>query len=625
MYYFIVSIFLIIGIVVLTALLCVVLVPVLKKYAGAWGLVDVPSERRIHKVPIPRCGGIAVFLATHIVLAVLVLFSFSDDGKAVAMWLQLLVGSSVLVGIGLADDCFSISAWVKLGGQLFVATLMFLFGYSFESMLGQPLLPIVDFLLTLFWFALLMNAFNLIDGVDGICGGLGLIAAVTVGILLIVLGQHFAGLVLLALAGACLGFLRYNFHPASIFLGDAGSLFIGFLLAAVSLKTNVNKSTFISILLPILIMCVPIFDVFLAVWRRVGRRLLYVQLGDMNESRVFGPDLDHLHHRLLRLGFSQTKVALMLYSAATVASVTALGFTLLSEHSASFLVVGLLVLLNIVFRRIVHIEFWTTSQWILHAIRRPLGLKRMCIHMTHDLLVLLGISYFVMKMYGRLEEPNVIGLLLLGTLVPFGILVLFRNYITIWSKARPWQFWKLMMELVVGEILFALMSNYMRENIMGEMIRFHGTRMVLLMILIIFSRTLPHIIRDSASWLRRYQTNDSHFRTVIIGSGYELSAYLRRAAYRKSHLIERKIIGIFDNDQSLAGMVVFGYPVLGSYDDVANAIVERDVTEIIICDEQFQKEHEQKCMQWDRQGIAVKLYYSDVLQLGDEVAMRKSA
>ena len=187
---------------------------------------------------------------------------------------ESLIGALLLFVVGLLDDRFGIKSYVKLAGQLLVVSLMIFWGISFERLLGVELPSIVNILLTTGWFLLLINAFNLIDGMDGVCSGLGLIASLTFAIMLLVLNKGVEALVVFALAGACLGFLRYNFHPASIFLGDCGSMLIGFFLAATSLHANANKSAFLSILLPILIMGVPIFDVFLAILRRTMRRFL---------------------------------------------------------------------------------------------------------------------------------------------------------------------------------------------------------------------------------------------------------------------------------------------------------------------------------------------------------------
>ena len=281
--------FIYLGIFLFSIIICIIAVPVLKKYAETWGFVDLPSSRRLHELPIPRCGGIAVFLATHIPILGFIVFGNEPILDQLHLWLELLIGSTILLVIGLLDDKYSLSAWVKLGGQLVVAIFLFSFGYSFGEMLEYPLPLFLDIVLTVFWFILLMNAFNLIDGMDGICAGLGLIASLTVGIICLYIGNIFSAAVLLALAGSCLGFLRYNFNPATIFLGDTGSLFIGFILAAISLEANVSKSTLASLLIPIMIVGIPIFDVFLAVVRRFSRTQLYRSLGENKKSKVFSP------------------------------------------------------------------------------------------------------------------------------------------------------------------------------------------------------------------------------------------------------------------------------------------------------------------------------------------------
>ena len=162
--------------------------------------------------------------------------------------------------------------------------------------------------------ALLINAFNLIDGMDGACAGLGMIASAGLAGMLISLHRPADALVLIALAGACLGFLRYNFNPASIFLGDCGSMFIGFMLAAISLKANVKQSTIVALLVPLLAVGVPVFDVIMAVWRRIARKLVGLIRQDKLATKVFGPDLDHIHHKLMRSGMTQRKAAMVLYS-----------------------------------------------------------------------------------------------------------------------------------------------------------------------------------------------------------------------------------------------------------------------------------------------------------------------
>jgi len=604
------------------ALFCLLTIPLLKFYAPRWGLIDNPSDRRIHTNKIPRCGGVAIFIATHLTIGLsLLLFPDLILHESVS-WLEIFIGSFALFIIGIIDDKISLSAWIKLGGQLIVSILMFICGYSFGSMLGQPLPDFFDFILTIFWFVLLMNAFNLIDGMDGICAGLGLIASLTVGLICLYIENYFAASILLALAGSCLGFLRYNFNPATIFLGDAGSLFIGFMLAAISLEANVSKSTLVSLLIPLMILGIPVFDVILAVIRRFSRNQLNKYTGENKKNKVFAPDLDHLHHRLLKYGFSQRRIALLMYTVACIASISVLTSIFIDDFSLAALLVGLLILLNIIFRKVIHLEIWTLFQWILNAAKRPIGIKRVFIHITHDILVLIILGLIINQWFGLYSYPS-FGLIILGgVFFPFIIIQTFGNYKVIWSRARPWQFWKLNIELILGELLYFIflvtVVGIFRSDInlsVAVVIQLHITRLALLSGFIVIARLTPIIMRDSSSWLRRYQTDDSHFKTLIIGSGYELAAYLRRAAYRNSHIIQRKIIGILENEILDRGTLVFGYPVLGADKDLIEIVNDHNITEIIICDENFIANHRNEILECKKNGIVVKQYISDVKEV----------
>ena len=362
------------------------LVPLMKKLAPALGMVDEPDERRIHKTPIPRCGGIAVFIATH--LALLVVFfgpwqNLSGSTQYID-WLFILAGSAVLLLVGIFDDRFDMRAWFKLFGQLAVALLMFFGGFTFQAFLHIPLPFVVNLAATLFWFVLLINAFNLIDGMDGACAGLGTIASAGLAGMLLSLHQPTDALVLVALAGACLGFLRYNFNPASIFLGDCGSMFIGFMLAAISMKANVKQSMLVALLVPLLAVGVPVFDVIMAVWRRMGRKLISMAKEDGLATKVFGPDLDHVHHKLLRNGMTQRKAAIALYAIAIFICVVALAATAMTSNRTAVLMIGMIVVLHVVVRQIAQIELWTTTQVVLQGVHRPRNVVSICLLYTSD-------------------------------------------------------------------------------------------------------------------------------------------------------------------------------------------------------------------------------------------------
>ncbi|MCK5528293.1 MAG: undecaprenyl/decaprenyl-phosphate alpha-N-acetylglucosaminyl 1-phosphate transferase, partial [Kiritimatiellae bacterium] len=254
-----------------------VLTPLFRKFAWSIGLIAEPGGRRIHAKSTPLTGGIALFLGMH--LACIPIFCCSywgelDGHMNVHWWFVLLALSSVLLLLGILDDKLELRASIKFIGQVAVAVAAYFSGVHIGTLSGIELHPVLDMLLTVFWFVGFMNAFNLIDGMDGLAAGLGAIAATGMAAIFIYRGYPSNTLIMLALTGSCLAFLRYNFSPATIFLGDSGSMFIGFTLAFVALLTNSKSTTLAAIGIPMLAIGVPILDTLLAVWRRSIRARL---------------------------------------------------------------------------------------------------------------------------------------------------------------------------------------------------------------------------------------------------------------------------------------------------------------------------------------------------------------
>ena len=252
------------------------LTPMVRSMAIRFGAVDLPNERRPHKRPTPRGGGLAVVLGIYAACLTAVILSGSERSGSFDLhwWRVFLPSSLILLVVGLVDDTRGLSAWKKLGGQVAAALWVALSGTHFGNLFGYAIPPFLDPFLVVVWIVAVINAYNLIDGLDGLASGLAVISATGLcGILL--LGQMPGAILpLLALIGACLAFLRYNFHPATIFLGDTGSMSIGFILGVVSLQTFTKNTFFLSMAIPLLILGVPIYDALLAIWRRSVRRLV---------------------------------------------------------------------------------------------------------------------------------------------------------------------------------------------------------------------------------------------------------------------------------------------------------------------------------------------------------------
>ena len=233
------------------------------------GYLDKPGGRHIHSKPIPRGGGIAVILAFFITL-----FFFALDSKlaegGMKLFARLAVPATVLGILGMLDDRFELKSMVKLLVQILVAGIIWFSGDELRYVVCGIELPwFVSLILCAVWVIGIINAFNLIDGLDGLAAGLAIVSSCCMAIWFLIGGGNPAGAVcMLIMAGACLGFLRYNFHPARIFLGDTGSTFIGLIFAVIGLSTIDRVVTFTSLLLPLLAVGVPLFDVCLAIWRR---------------------------------------------------------------------------------------------------------------------------------------------------------------------------------------------------------------------------------------------------------------------------------------------------------------------------------------------------------------------
>ena len=281
----------------------VVLVPLVRKMCLKEGYYDIPNERKIHTKPIPRLGGIAIWLGTIFSLITVVLISgiypFGNSLSAV------LVGGTIMFIMGMVDDTYGLSAKFKFIIQIGAALITYLLGVQITNVF----IPIIDaqivfgfwsLPITILWIVGLSNAFNFIDGVDGLAGTLGSTCAVTLGIvaLFMVPPQDTCTLLSFILAGAILGFLVFNYNPARIFMGDSGSLFMGFLLAALSVAGVMKTITF-TMFLPMIVLFVPIFDICFATIRRL-----------IKGTSPFHPDAEHLHHKLLNAGLSPNKTVL---------------------------------------------------------------------------------------------------------------------------------------------------------------------------------------------------------------------------------------------------------------------------------------------------------------------------
>jgi UDP-GlcNAc:undecaprenyl-phosphate GlcNAc-1-phosphate transferase len=295
---------------VLSCFLSLLFTPVSIRLAHRFGVLDAPGERRVHKHPIPRWGGLAMGTAFIIsIFMITPLRQWLTEGNMFNTRVAGIVIGGILVTIlGAVDDKYSVSPKIKLLGQIICAAVMVI-GFNVRPMvifdidMIQEPMSIYSYIFGIIWVVAITNTINLIDGLDGLAAGTCGIAAMTfVTIAMITREATGEAMLAAALAGVCLGFLKYNFNPAKVFMGDGGSHFLGFTIAGLSLLHNWKVATGVAFAVPILVLAVPIFDTLFAIIRRAWRH-----------QPIFTADKGHLHHRLLALGMNQRLVVLTIY------------------------------------------------------------------------------------------------------------------------------------------------------------------------------------------------------------------------------------------------------------------------------------------------------------------------
>lgn len=309
------------------------LTPIVKNVAYRIGAIDVPKDdRRMHKVPIPRLGGLAVFFG--FLLSVLLFLPID-------MPLQgILLGSVVIVILGVIDDVIALKASIKLVVQILAALIVVFHGTTID-MISNPnifsdrmylSLGVWSIPITVIWIVVITNAVNLIDGLDGLSVGVCTIASLSILVIATTVSEFSIVMLMAALSGACLGFLPYNINPAKIFVGDTGATFLGFILAAVSIQGMFKTYAVLSFAVPFLVLGLPIFDTLFAIFRRL-----------LHGQSPMKADRGHVHHRLIDMGFSQKQSVLILYLMSGMLGISAVVLTTSGAIRALLFVFSLII------------------------------------------------------------------------------------------------------------------------------------------------------------------------------------------------------------------------------------------------------------------------------------------
>jgi len=299
-----------------------ILTPIVRNTALKFNWVDKPGDRHVHTSPVPRIGGVAIFAAFLLSVTVVLLLhsAVAHRVKEEIVKTLYLIGPCCLIFlVGVWDDLYGVNAKVKIIAQVIAGVLLYVAGYRIEAvsfpMAGALTFHYLSLPITVLWVVGISNAFNLIDGLDGLSAGASIFATLTVAVIALFNGRPIIAFMSFALAGAIVGFLKYNFNPATIFMGDSGALFIGSMLAALSIHGAQKGSTVVAIAIPVVSFGLPILETFLSMTRRF-----------LGGKPVFSADREHIHHILLRRGLSMRQAVILLYAVSAVFSLFGLLF-----------------------------------------------------------------------------------------------------------------------------------------------------------------------------------------------------------------------------------------------------------------------------------------------------------
>jgi UDP-GlcNAc:undecaprenyl-phosphate/decaprenyl-phosphate GlcNAc-1-phosphate transferase len=350
---------------IVSVLLSLLLTPIAGRLGERFGAMDVPDERKVHKCPTPRTGGIAIFISFFVTLVACRMLGTDVsrllvfDTYAVAF----TIGACIIFAVGLWDDFVWLNPRLKLLFQVLAATVAFAGGLEVKSFhaFGFSLhFGYFSYFVTVFWFLLLINAVNLVDGLDGLAGGIVMFASMVMVAMGVMKGNFMHAALFLALAGSILGFLRYNFAPAKIFLGDGGSYFLGYAVAGLAVMGSAKTPVGVALLLPLISLGIPVFDTILSPVRRflLGRR-------------IFQPDKSHFHHQLLKMGLTRRKAVLFIYAITIALCLIAVVTINLRDEQAGLLLVVLGIAVFFLIQKANYFNYFTPGKiygWITDII-----------------------------------------------------------------------------------------------------------------------------------------------------------------------------------------------------------------------------------------------------------------
>jgi UDP-GlcNAc:undecaprenyl-phosphate GlcNAc-1-phosphate transferase len=589
------------------------------RFAARVGAMDEPNVRKIHSRPIPRLGGVVIY--TSFFLSIPFLYLIDPGLQSLASFgpnkgMMTIAALVLILGLGIFDDLKPRTPAQKLLVQIIAATLVYLVGFK-VSFVSDPLskrllgLGILEYPATLLWIVGITNAFNLIDGLDGLAAGVAIIASFTIATISFLVNDMATTIMVLLLAGAVVGFIRYNFNPAKIFLGDSGSLFLGFALAVFSMRSSTKGSTALAIIVPILCLGLPIMDTLLSMLRRLLGSLLPEQAKSSSFLHKFGsifvPDNGHIHHRLIARGFSHRNVVLLLYLVSCAFGIGAFTLTVTNNVGASLVLVAVAIATIVGVRQLHYKEMAVLRNGILLPIYEWPLMNRRVFQGFLDLafiLVAYASAFFVVS-HGRLTTIS--DQKLLATLPFVGGIKLLVFYATGQYKGT-------FRHLSIGDALRTLKVVVLSELMTGAVLAFlpepwKVRELSILFLDFFFVLTLVGGIRTSFFVLNYlfHQEQNGGKRVIIYGA--DARGILALQQILNDETLNLSPIGFLDDSPHLEGKRLNGYPIYGGHWKLQQLLRKVKIEEILLSSDNLKPEILRRLKQIARShGISVRRF-----------------
>lgn len=569
------------------------LTPFVIKLAFAVGAVDKPDERKVHKRVMPRLGGLAAFSSFAFTLVIVQMFFPQlrlEEVISNGSIMMIAVSFGMILVLGVCDDIWTLKAKQKFLVQFLAGTLVYVAGFRVAQItnpFGGGLLELgfLSYPVTLFWMVGITNAFNLIDGLDGLASGIALIAGLSIAAISVLHGDMETAAVALALVGAVFGFLKYNFNPAKIFLGDSGSLFLGFTLAVLSIESSTKGSTAFSLVIPMLVLGVPIMDTLLAMLRRILRSFLPGQYSGTSTAKKLGsmflPDKRHIHHQLLARGFSHRDAVIVLYLVSSAFGLSA--FLVTAGSLNTFLMLVTVALIFVVgIRKLGYREMAFIRNGMLLRFYRRAFLTSAVPQVILDAgsvfaaFVLAQLLIVPGYMSGTMWRSWAFAVLIVATiqLCAFIFGGLYKRTISLLGLGDLVQILKATFGGVIGTaVAFAILPVFPHGTKVGDFVLLD---FYFLTTFVVGSRIIFHALnyvfhRESAEGKR----------SVIYGADRNGLITLQSLITQRGGE-EISPAGFLDDDPKLEGKFLDGYPIFGGHWKLERLMKKMDIAEIII-------------------------------------------